>query len=250
MPGCRLPARMAGMSALVLLSPGASRIGDDAAQGRLVHAIRTSLAARGLGNAEVHRSHSAQQSTEVLATAVRERLDLVVVAGGDGSVRTAATALAGSTTNLGIVAVGTGNLCAAALGLPRSPLAAAHGLAAAGPRRVDCGTAMIDGTDVGFCVGVGVGLDARVMSAATPADKARFGVGAYFAAALRLLGHLQPAETRVVIDGRTLEFRPMATLVLNCGHIPGLPRPRLPVRPDDGRLALVAVGGRCSLRRR
>jgi len=236
------------MTALVLLSPGASRIGDDAAQGRLLEAIKASLAARDVGDIEVRRLHSAQQAAEALTAAVREGLETVVVAGGDGSVRTAATALAGSSTNLGIVAVGTGNLFAAALGLPRGPMHAARALATAGPRRVDFGTVTIDGAAEGFCVGVGAGLDARVMHATTAADKERLGVGAYFAAALRLLPRLKPAATRVVIDGRKLEYRALATLVLNCGQMTGLPRPRFPVLPDDGWLDLVAVRGESSLR--
>jgi diacylglycerol kinase family enzyme len=237
-----------GMTVLVLLSPGASRIGDDAAQGRLVEAIMHSLAARDVGDIEVRRSHSARESAAALAAAVGLGLDTVVVAGGDGSVRTAATALAGSGTNLGIVAVGTGNLFAAALGLPRGPMHTARALAAADVRSVDFGTVVIDGATEGFCVGVGAGFDARVMSSATASDKARLGVGAYFAAGLRLLSHLRPAETRVVIDGRTLEYRALATLVLNCGQMAGLPGPRLAVAPDDGLLDLVAVRGEASLR--
>ena len=144
--------------------------------------------------------------------------------------------------------MGTGNLFAAALGLPRGPIHAARALATAGPRMVDFGMVVIDGSAEGFCVGVGAGMDARVMSAATPADKARLGVGAYFAAALRLLPRLKPAQTRVVIDGRHLEYRALATLVLNCGQMAGLPRPRFPVLPDDGWLDLVAVRGESSLR--
>ena len=237
-----------GMTGLVLLSPGASRIGDAAAQGRLVETIEAALTARGVRDIDVRRSHSAEQSTEALAASVRQGVDVVVVAGGDGSVRTAAAALAGTAAVLGIVAVGTGNLFATALGLPPGPMHAARALATARSRSVDLGEVAIDGIVESFCVGVGVGLDARVMAAATPADKARLGVGAYFAAALRLLPQLVAADTHVVIDGRSLEYRAVVTLVLNCGHVTGLPKPRMLVEPDDGLLDLVAVRGEASLR--
>lgn len=65
--------------------------------------------------------------------------DLVVVGGGDGTTRTAAQALAGRATALGILPLGTLNHCARDLGLPTDLEAAARVVADGTTRRVDLG---------------------------------------------------------------------------------------------------------------
>jgi len=58
------------------------------------------------------------EGTGLARDALADGADLVVGAGGDGTVRAVATALAGTGTALGIVATGTGNLLARNLSLP------------------------------------------------------------------------------------------------------------------------------------
>src|SRR4029077_3814174 len=96
--------------------------------------LETTLDERGLGLA---------------CAAVAAGARLVVAAGGDGTVRACAQALAGSQVPLGIVPLGTANLAARALGIPPGPgVAPAAGLAgrerrldlaAAGPAAGDAG---------------------------------------------------------------------------------------------------------------
>ena len=76
------------------------------------------------------------------------------------------------------------------------------------------------------------------MIAATSREmKRRYGVAAYFLAASRLLGHLQPRPTILTIDGVRTELESVVVLVANCGEaIPGVLRPRLPIEPEDGLL--------------
>jgi diacylglycerol kinase family enzyme len=78
-----------------------------------------------------------------IAGAVREAAEsgasVVVVGGGDGTVRTAAEALADGTTALGIIPLGRLNHCARDLGLPRDAVEAARVVAAGATTSVDLG---------------------------------------------------------------------------------------------------------------
>lgn len=76
-----------------------------------------------------------------VAAAARDA-DVVVVAGGDGTVACAAGALAGTGVALGVLPCGTMNLLAKDLGLPANDLTAAAGIVLAGQRRnIDLGLA-------------------------------------------------------------------------------------------------------------
>lgn len=188
--------------------------------------------------------------------ALRDGSSVVAIAGGDGTIRDAAGVLAGTGVAVGIVPCGTGNLYAAAIGVPRDLDAAAAVLATGHPRRLDVGEVRMirqplpdrGGASgpaaephplepVPFIVACGTGFDARVMAATSPDMKRRYGVAAYFLAASRLLGHLTPRPTVLTIDGVRTDLESVVVLVANCGEaIPGVLRPRLPIEPDDGLL--------------
>jgi diacylglycerol kinase (ATP) len=173
--------------------------------------------------------------------------DLVVAAGGDGTVRSCAEGLAGSPVPLGIVPLGTANLLARTLGIRQHPHAAlACALAAPGgrergtaDRRIDL--AVADGTV--FTAMAGMGLDAAVVSAAR--FKHHLGWLSY---AISGAAHLAspPASFTVRLDGRAPITRQARSVVVgNSGLLPGgftlLPDARV----DDGLLdvAILAPHG-------
>ena len=79
------------------------------------------------------------QLPERIALAQKEGYDTLVVAGGDGTVRTVAQALAGSEMRLGILPVGTANNFAHALRIPFVLEDALRVIAAGMERRIDAG---------------------------------------------------------------------------------------------------------------
>src|SRR4051794_2914700 len=202
--------------ALVSISPAASRAGKASLGDKLVDGISTALDQRGY-TADFPQAASADEAASLLRGAAAMGYELVVVAGGDGSVRLAVDALAGSELPMGIVPLGTGNLLAATLGVSRDPLIAAGSLATAVPVTIDTGLLTLDGVTERFAVAAGMGFDARVMSGTSPAAKARFGVLAYFTTVLRLVASLPVADAEIVVDGRTYELPAVAVLVANCG---------------------------------
>jgi len=72
-----------------------------------------------------------------LDKAVAEDPDIVVAGGGDGTVRSAASRLLGSTIALGVLPLGTVNRLARDLNIPLEPRAALRALASGGYREID-----------------------------------------------------------------------------------------------------------------
>jgi len=170
--------------------------------------------------------------------AVAAGAQLVVAAGGDGTVRACAQALAGTQVPLAIVPLGTANLAARALGLP-SGLAGALAVGFGGhERRIDLGAAEVAGRAgaLTFAAMAGIGLDAEVVAATPRRLKSRAGWLAYAAAGIVHLPGRGECFTVRLDDGEPLARRARCVVVGNAGLLPGgfalLPRARL----DDGLL--------------
>jgi diacylglycerol kinase family enzyme len=232
----------------LLVASGASRLADLARRDALVAAAAAAVEARAGAAPEVRLSTSAAAGRAAAQDAIAAGAALLVVVGGDGSIRTAADVLAGSGIDLGIIPVGTGNLLAAALGIPRRAEQAIAALPSARARTIDVGRASVGpgGENLTpFIVAAGVGFDARVMAATTGRRKRSLGIAAYFATATAVALRMRPFEVRLVVDGVAHEFDALAVLVANAGElVPGLLRPRLPLVPDDGVLDILVARGR------
>lgn len=77
--------------------------------------------------------------TEIAQRAIRERYDVIIAAGGDGTVNAVASTLVGSGKSLGIIAMGTLNHFARDLGIPTGIEAAVAIIAAGRVKAVDVG---------------------------------------------------------------------------------------------------------------
>ncbi|MGW0965148.1 diacylglycerol kinase family protein [Streptomyces sp. NPDC002516] len=179
------------------------------------------------------------------ARALREGARLVVVCGGDGTVRTVADALAGSGVPLAVVPCGTGNLLARNLGLPLSPVAALEAALDGGPRPLDLAAVEGDGlSPTRFTAMAGAGLDAAMMEHTDPRAKATLGWPAY---ALAGITTLRTPRMRVTIrlDGSPA-FQRTARMVLvaNVGTVQGGITLLPAARPDDGLLDLLVLDPR------
>lgn len=166
-----------------------------------------------------------QQAT---AAALARGADVILVAGGDGTVRAVAEAIAGSGIPLAIVPSGTGNLLARNLGLPLGDPAEMIRAAMGDFRHpIDIGWARLvrpDGSqsEHAFVVLAGIGLDAD-MIANTRADlKRSVGWIAYVDGAARSLPRARPFRSVYQIDdGRLHSTRVHSILFANCGTLPG-----------------------------
>ncbi|WP_454229624.1 diacylglycerol/lipid kinase family protein [Propioniciclava flava] len=164
--------------------------------------------------------------------AVAQGARAVVVAGGDGTLREAARALAGTGVELGILPIGTANLFAYNLRLrTRKPLLAVDRALFAPARSVDIGWAswrVLDERghvgeptpEMPFLVMAGLGHDAATVGATSPRLKQRLGWLSYLASGTRHL-FSRPLAMRVSLNnapGRRLTT--WTLLVANAGRSP------------------------------
>jgi len=172
------------------------------------------------------------------ATAVEEKVEVVIVCGGDGTVMACVTALAGGETPLALLPAGTGNLLARNLNIPLDDEQAAVRIALSGAdRRID--VAAIE--HYRFAVMAGLGFDAAMMRDAPEGLKRAVGWPAYVVSGAR---HLRGRGIRVRVtldDGEPFSRRVQTVVVGNVGKLQaGIPL--MPdARPDDGVLDVVLI---------
>jgi diacylglycerol kinase family enzyme/membrane-associated phospholipid phosphatase len=181
----------------------------------------------------------------MIQAAVDADVQLVIAAGGDGTVRIVCSGLAGTGVPLGIVPVGTGNLLVRNLGLPLDRAAAIRVAFTGQDRRLDLVRVEGDGVPTDrFAVMAGLGLDAAVVGEAPPRLKARMGWAAYVVSIARNLS-FPAVRAEITVDGEPpMRLRVRTVLIGNVGTLhAGLSL--LPdARPDDGMLDVVAVAPR------
>ncbi len=173
--------------------------------------------------------------SRVARVARKRRVDLVLVAGGDGTVRTVCAALAESGIPVGILPIGTGNLLARNLGVPLD-LADALDVAFDGRAQpVDIIQLRADGGDPDFSlVMAGMGLDAKIMSGTNTDLKKVVGPAAYVMAGLATLSS-PPFRAMITLDGGSpIERTPAVALVANVGTVQGQIAIVPDALPDDG----------------
>lgn len=163
----------------------------------------------------------------VTAQALEAKVDAVLVAGGDGTVRAVAAALRGTGVPLAIVPSGTGNLLARNLLLPLDDADAMITAAFSGDRvPIDIGVATVTRTDRsveehGFVVMAGIGLDADMIANTNPKLKKSVGWVAYVDGAARSLVTAKPFRVLLQLDGHRLHAaKVQSVLFANCGSLP------------------------------
>jgi YegS/Rv2252/BmrU family lipid kinase len=169
--------------------------------------------------------------------ALRRGADVVLACGGDGTVRTVAEVLAGTSTAMALIPAGTGNLLARTIGTPLNGVSAATRVALRGDeRKIDVGRVRVDDEqdERVFLVMAGTGFDAAIMQATPETLKGRVGPFAYVISGLRAMRGQRTRVTLVLDDGEPLRRRTRTVLIGNSGTLLGglvlMPRAHI----DDG----------------
>jgi diacylglycerol kinase (ATP) len=193
---------------------------------------------------DIHETTGPESIEAIVRDACQEGVDLVIAAGGDGTVGRVANGLRGTNVPLGILPVGTGNLLARGLMLPLGMEAAIRLLAG------EHDLMELDVLAIGeqwYLLNVSVGITAHTVRNMAPEQKRHFGVLAYPLAALQWFGW-QPRRFEMVVDGKKRRVRASEILVSNGEVLRDL---SIPIGPPstfcDGQLESYIVRARSAL---
>jgi diacylglycerol kinase (ATP) len=192
-------------------------------------------------------------ATELAAAAARAGHQLVLAAGGDGTLHEVANGLLGSQTVLAPLPAGTTNCLTRDLGLPTPSAGNEHWLLEASERLL---AGAVQAMDVGECsngrsflLWAAVGVDSRIVERVEPRSRLlkRFGIAGYVAKATLPFLLYQGQRTRVSVDHETVEGDMLAVIVSNTRlYAGGLFNLSPHSVFDDGKLDVWILRGRFS----
>ena len=177
--------------------------------GALRNGRRERLLAKSLGalqdsgiQAEAVPTTGPGTATAIARQCVESGADLVLVAGGDGTINEAVNGLVNSHVPLGILPAGTANVLAMELAIGKRLERVARALPQCVPERVAVGRLTNRLTPRGryFLLMAGIGLDAHIVYGLSASLKASLGKAAYWAGGFSQLGRRFP-EFTIETDG-------------------------------------------------
>ncbi|MGA8851925.1 MAG: diacylglycerol kinase family protein [Aeromicrobium sp.] len=176
------------------------------------------------------------------AEALRAGVDLIVAAGGDGTVRAVCEEAAKTGIAVGILPHGTGNLLARNLSIPLNTRDALDVVFDGQDKAIDLGAFGTDtGIDTSFLVMAGLGMDAAIMTGVNDQLKEKVGWLAYFVSGVKAARYPAMKVQIAVDDGEFKKFRARTVVIGNVGFLQG----GIPLLPDaqidDGQLDVVVL---------
>jgi YegS/Rv2252/BmrU family lipid kinase len=205
--------------------------------------VEQSAAVTGWGSPAWYTTTIEDPGRSMAESAAISGAEMVIVCGGDGTVRTVCAELAGTGISVGIIPAGTGNLLARNLGIPLYFQAAIDVALQGQDRAIDIVKVTGDGIpdDQHFMVMAGMGFDAAIMEGANEQIKAKVGWLAYVVSGIRNIMFPAVRVEICVDDGEWTRHRARTIVIGNVGHLQG----GMPLLPDaaidDGVLDVVLL---------
>jgi YegS/Rv2252/BmrU family lipid kinase len=187
----------------------------------------------------VYQTTGQESVAEVVRQALVDGAEMVVAAGGDGTISAASSGMTYSNVPLGILPTGTWNALAHNLGIPIL-FEDALQLLVTSQRRIKMDALEINGRD--YLLNVGVGLSAAVIQNTQRQQKRKFGFLAYAWNLIAQMTGLRLRQYRLGLDGCEVKLRASELMVVNSsilglGELPTV----LDIHPDDGRVEIIAI---------
>ena len=171
------------------------------------------------GGAPMRLTSEAGDARRIAAEAVREGFEVVIAAGGDGTLNEVVNGLGGAPVRLGILPVGTMNVFATELGIPQGNLERAWNVIEHGKVvEVDLPQA----NDTHFIQLAGVGLDAEVVRKTTADSKRALGPLSYLLTLVQVAAH---KPSRVMLEAEGGRIREGSFALIGNGRLYGGPFP-------------------------
>lgn len=142
-----------------------------------------------------------------------EQIDLMVVAGGDGTVNYVVNSMKkkGLDMAIGVIPAGTANDFAGAIGMSKQPLEAARQIASGEEDRVDCGRV----NDLYFVNIFSFGIFTTTSQRTSDERKHKLGKLAYIIEGVKEFRSLHAVPLRITADGEAFDFNSLMALIFN-----------------------------------
>jgi diacylglycerol kinase (ATP) len=188
---------------------------------------------------ELHPTQAPGDGQRLAQEAAAAGYDLVIAAGGDGTINEVINGLAGTRTALATLPLGTMNVWARELNMPLQPRAAAEALRDWQVRTIDLGRA----GERYFLLMAGIGFDAAITAGVRADQKRRLGALAYVITGVEQALRIRGARTRLILDGRSIKGRVLMVVVGNTQLYGGLVKITHRASIDDGMLDVCVIRG-------
>lgn len=221
---------MAQRQALLVVNPVA---GTRSKRG-LSETVIERLAAQGIAVESV-MTEGRGHASELAARAVRDGLDMVIAAGGDGTVNEVANTLSNTVVPLGIIPLGSGNGLARSLGIPQDVGEALNIIEQGHIMRCDRG--MVNGLPF-YCT-FGVGFDAAVSEKF--AGMKRRGRSTYVRSVLQEFINYKSEPYAISINGSVITERAFLIAVANASQYGNNAYIAPHAKLSDGLLDLIVI---------
>ncbi|MBD2103171.1 lipid kinase [Leptolyngbya sp. FACHB-261] len=167
----------------------------------------------------------------------RDKVDLAIIGGGDGTLNAAVDGLVDAGLPLGILPLGTANDLARTLGIPNALNQACNIIAAGRTQKIDLG--WVNGTH--FFNVASLGLSAQITRQLTKEIKRRWGVLAYAMTAGQVLWQTRPFSALIQINGESTRVRTVQIAIGNGRYYGGGLAVAHDATIDDQRLDLYSL---------
>ena len=168
--------------------------------------------------------------------------DLIVAAGGDGTIAEVAAGMVHSPVPLGIIPTGTWNAIARNLMIPFSTTRAVNLMT--GRHNIKRLDLMAIGETV-HAMNMGVGFSSTMIENTARADKRKLGSLAYFSQGFKQIFGLQQHRYTIEADGKRFRGRAAEIFVANYGVVGlNILEASLDIKPDDGKVDVLILRAR------
>ena len=194
---------------------------------------------------ELKLTHAIGDARLYTREAVANRLDVVIAAGGDGTINEVIQELVGSKTALGVLPTGTANVWAREMGIPLDIAGASEILAYGRTRRIDVGS--VNGRY--FLLMVGIGFDGEVARVVERKFLKRLGVVGYLLVSFWLSFGYDSFAVNAKIGEQEVKTRALQIVIGNTQLYGGAVKFTWQAQCDDGLLDVCIVRKRSKFRR-
>lgn len=195
---------------------------------------------------EIHETEKDEDLRKLVRDQQKQGADMIIAAGGDGTVSAVVSGMVNSKTPMGILPAGTGNALARDLAIPMDLQGALKLLGSEhAVRELD----IMEVKDVEkkdfYVMNVSVGVTSQVMRKTGREEKRRFGFLAYIYNAIGTILHSDRHHFEIKVDDRAYRVGATEVMIANCKFMGLQPQmDGVEIDPNDGCLDLFIVRAR------